>query len=210
MKVSVIIPTYNRPGYLAQAVHSVLQQTHPVFEIIIVDDRSSIIHRSKIEDLKQLDDRISVLHFPENKGVSVARNYGFEKSEGDFIIFLDDDDLLHPHMVESNLRVFAANREAGVVINVSNSVFDYRYWLQRIWEKVPNKIFYSYMTRTIEICPRLTPHRKKKLQQYFYGKHFDAVHVFRLNAYPVLGGIMTETFIFRVQTKKRGARKRGL
>jgi len=40
-------------------------------------------------------------------------------------------------MVESNLRVFAANREAGVVINVSNPVFDYRYWLQRIWEKVP-------------------------------------------------------------------------
>jgi glycosyltransferase involved in cell wall biosynthesis len=78
---------------------------------------------------------------------------------------------------------------SDIVINVSNPVFDYQYWLQRIWEKVSNKIFYSYMTRTIEICPGLTPHRKEKLQHYFDGKHFDAVHVFRLNAYPVFEAI---------------------
>ena len=124
MKVSVIIPTYNRPGYLAQAVHSVLQQTQPVFEIIIVDDGSLAKHRGRIAALKQLDGRISVYHFPENKGVSAARNYGLEKSGGDYILFLDDDDLVHPHMVESNLGIFAAEREAGVVSSGYDMFFD--------------------------------------------------------------------------------------
>jgi len=115
MKVSVIIPTYNRPSYLAQAVHSLLKQTHPVFEIIIVDDGSAIKHRNRIDALKLLDDRISVYHILENKGVSAARNYGLEKSGGDYILFLDDDDLLHPHMVESNLKIFADDSGTGVV-----------------------------------------------------------------------------------------------
>ena len=115
MKVSVIIPTYNRPGYLAQAVHSVLQQTQPVFEIIIVDDGSLPIHHPKIAALKQLDDCISVFNFPKNKGASAARDYGLEKSDGDYIIFLDDDDLLHPDMVESNLKIFNADSNIDVV-----------------------------------------------------------------------------------------------
>jgi len=124
MKVSVIIPTYNRPGYLAQAVHSVLQQTHAVHEIIIVDDGSSIIHCPKIEDLKQLDGRIRMFHLPANKGVSAARNYGLEKSEGDYILFLDDDDLLFPHMVESNLQIFAVDRVVDVVFSGYDMFFD--------------------------------------------------------------------------------------
>ncbi|MFC1844711.1 glycosyltransferase family 2 protein [Thermodesulfobacteriota bacterium] len=124
MKVSVIIPTFNRPGYLVQAVHSVLQQTHPVFEIIIVDDGSSIPYRTKIDALKQLDGRISVFHLSKNKGVSAARNYGLQKSQGDYILFLDDDDLLHPDMVESNLRILADDSEAGVVSSGYGMFFD--------------------------------------------------------------------------------------
>jgi glycosyltransferase involved in cell wall biosynthesis len=115
MKVSVIIPTYNRPGYLAQAVYSVLQQTHAVHEIIIVNDGSLPQFHPKIEALKELDDRIQIFHFPENKGASVARNYGLERSAGDYVLFLDDDDLLRPGMVESNLKVFNRDGNADVV-----------------------------------------------------------------------------------------------
>ena len=124
MKVSVIIPTFNRPGYLAQAVDSVLQQTDPVFEIILVNDGSSPIHRDKIEALTQWDERIRVYHFPENKGVSAARNFGLEKSRGDYILFLDDDDLLHPQMVESNLKFFADHPEIDVVSSGYDIFFD--------------------------------------------------------------------------------------
>ena len=124
MKVSVIIPTFNRPGYLAQAVDSVLQQTDSVFEIILVNDGSSPIHRDKIEALTQWDERIRVYHFPENKGVSAARNFGLEKSRGDYILFLDDDDLLHPQMVESNLKFFADHPEIDVVSSGYDIFFD--------------------------------------------------------------------------------------
>jgi len=126
MKVSVIIPTYNRPGFLVQAVRSILHQTHPVWEIIIVDDGSSVNHCMNIDAVKLLDDRITVYRLPENKGVSAARNYGLDKSTGDYILFLDDDDLLHPEMVESNLSIFAADSKAGVVSSGFDMFFDPR------------------------------------------------------------------------------------
>jgi len=124
MKVSVIIPTYNRPGFLAQAVHSVLLQTHAVMEIIIVNDGSSARHRTKIDALKLLDDRIRVYHFPDNKGVSAARNKGLKKAAGDYILFLDDDDQLHPDMVKSNLKIFSADSKADVVSSSFDMFFD--------------------------------------------------------------------------------------
>ncbi|MFC1844712.1 glycosyltransferase [Thermodesulfobacteriota bacterium] len=93
------------------------------------------------------------------------------------------------------LRKFPAPHSAvkkicsRIVINVSHPVYDFRYWLQRILEKACNKISISITTRTIEICPGLTPHRKKKLQQSFEGKHFHTIHIFRLADYPVFGAI---------------------
>ena len=123
-EVSVIIPTYNRPGYLAQAVFSVLEQTCSVSEIIIVDDGSSQINRARIDELKDWDERIRVIHLPENRGVSAARNRGLKESKGEYILFLDDDDLLKSQMVESNLQVFVADPEADVVSSGYAKFFD--------------------------------------------------------------------------------------
>ena len=114
-KISVIIPTYNRPRFLAQAVHSVLAQTHPVFEIIIVDDCSSLEHRPAISAVGRLDERVRFHYFDENRGVSAARDYGIDKSTGDYILFLDDDDLLHPKMVQSCLDKFNGSPDTDVV-----------------------------------------------------------------------------------------------
>lgn len=113
--ISVIIPTCNRPGYLVHAVLSVLRQTHPVHEIIIVDDGSMLKHRPRIASIKELDDCIRIFHFPENKGVSAARNYGLNKSTGEYILFLDDDDLLRPRMLESNLGILKKFVDIDVV-----------------------------------------------------------------------------------------------
>ena len=105
-EVSVVIPTFNRPALLEEAVQSVLAQTSTANEIIIVNDGSRTEYRAKISDMARLGPRIFIYHFSSNKGASAARNFGLENAKGDYILFLDDDDLLHPEMLESCLAVF--------------------------------------------------------------------------------------------------------
>ena len=125
-KVSVIIPTFNRPALLEEAVRSVLAQTCPDHEIIIVDDGSRAEWRSRIAKMEQLGGRISVYHCPSNRGPAATRNFGLEKASGDYILFVDDDDLIHPRMLESCLAVFERNPAADVVTCLSRAFIDRR------------------------------------------------------------------------------------
>ncbi|MDH5560586.1 MAG: glycosyltransferase [Deltaproteobacteria bacterium] len=87
---SVIIPTFNRKTQLIKAVESVLKQNYQHFELIVVDDGST---DESCQSLKEVEDsRLKIFH-QLNKGVSAARNLGFQKSEGKWIAFLDSDDL---------------------------------------------------------------------------------------------------------------------
>ena len=87
--VSVIVPTYGRPGFLLGAIESVLQQTLKPHEIIIVDDCSPVDLSATI---KQVDSTISYHRLPENRGANFARNYGVRVATGELVAFLDDDD----------------------------------------------------------------------------------------------------------------------
>ena len=102
--ISIVIPTHNRYDYLKMAVDSALSQTLPPHEIIIVDDCSDPNVKEKIND-RWADNPLIRLHFlSEKSGVSRARNIGKELSSGDFLLFLDDDDMLLPDMLEKSLE----------------------------------------------------------------------------------------------------------
>ncbi|MDD2755066.1 MAG: glycosyltransferase family 2 protein [Methanothrix sp.] len=105
-RVSVVIASKDRPFYLNQAVKSVLSQTHPIFEIIIVDDGSCKELLRQINEVNKLSPKIKIFYLPENRGPSSARNFAIDKAVGEFIIFLDDDDLIHPKMIESCMSIF--------------------------------------------------------------------------------------------------------
>jgi glycosyltransferase involved in cell wall biosynthesis len=90
--VSVIIPTRNRAAYLKLAVESVYRQTYQNFEIIVIDD-GSVDHTKDV--IKSFDDRLQYF-FQTSKGVSAARNLGISKARGEYIAFLDDDDIYLP------------------------------------------------------------------------------------------------------------------
>lgn len=87
--VSVIIPTYNRSGYLTNAIESVINQSYKKIEIIVVDDNSS---DNTEEIVKSIDFPILYVKQDNNRGGSAARNVGIELAKGDYIAFLDDDD----------------------------------------------------------------------------------------------------------------------
>ncbi|MEW6367512.1 MAG: glycosyltransferase [Acidobacteriota bacterium] len=119
-RVSVVIPTFNRPVLLGEAVRSVLVQTAPVHEIVVVDDHSDPSCRIDLDSLRRLDPRVKLHRLPQRRGAAAARNHGIEASGGDFLIFLDDDDLLDPRMVESSFRCFAEYPECDVATCGSN------------------------------------------------------------------------------------------
>lgn len=113
MKVSVIIPVYNGDRYLEETVRSILNQSFQDFEILIVDDGSTDISRSIASDLQKTDDRISV-YTKENSGVSDTRNYGMERAHGEFLVFLDADDIAGPDFLKT--RVEALTQNEGVAV----------------------------------------------------------------------------------------------
>lgn len=109
-KISVIIPTYNYAHFIAEAVESVLAQTFPIFEIIVVDDGSS---DNTEEIIKQFGDKVKYIR-QKNGGVGLARNTGVKNSTGDFIAFLDADDIWLPPKIESQIKLFQTDEEIGL------------------------------------------------------------------------------------------------
>lgn len=97
LRFSVIIPCYNDGNKLEKAVNSCLQQTHPPFEIIIIDDGSQSFTRDITRDLldKHAQRNIRAFFLEKNQGVSAARNKGLDMAKGDYIVFLDADDIWH-------------------------------------------------------------------------------------------------------------------
>ncbi len=112
--ISVIIPTYNYAQYILFAIESVKNQTYLDWEIIIVDDGSTDDTRKIIETNFSNDKRITYI-YQINSGVSQARNAGIGMAKGEFIQFLDADDLLDPFKFENQVKVFASNPRADIV-----------------------------------------------------------------------------------------------
>nr|WP_225000356.1 glycosyltransferase [Cesiribacter sp. SM1] len=112
--ISVIIPCYNYSHFLEETVNSVLDQTYQNFECLIIDDGSQDSTREVAEELEKKDPRVKYFH-QTNQGLSAARNTGILKSKGEFIQFLDADDLLSKEKLASQAAVFAASEKTDIV-----------------------------------------------------------------------------------------------
>jgi|GEM_PF-176230 len=110
-RVSVIIPTYNRAELVVRAISSVLAQTVPIHQVIVIDDGST---DATLDLVKTYADRIDIISLEENVGVSAARNRGLLSATGDWIAFLDSDDLWLPQKIEKQLSL-VANQSFAVV-----------------------------------------------------------------------------------------------
>ena len=112
--VSIVIPIYNVEKYLRQCMESVLTQTYKKFEIILVDDNTSDKSGKIADQYVKKDVRIKVIHKPKNEGLNMARSTGFEASKGNFITFIDSDDVVEPDFLEK--IVFAQQRTQADII----------------------------------------------------------------------------------------------
>ncbi|HLM58777.1 MAG TPA: glycosyltransferase family 2 protein [Pyrinomonadaceae bacterium] len=118
--VSVILPVYNRPGWLARAVESVLSQTHGHLELLVVDDGSTDDTRRVLEGFVP---RVRVLEHP-HAGAESARNLGLGRARGEFVAFIDSDDVWLPDRLSRQLPLFR-RPEVGLVFGDA-ALIDYR------------------------------------------------------------------------------------
>lgn len=102
---SLIVPVYNRPAEVHELLESLAGQTNKNFEAIIVEDGSSI----KCDQIcSSFNDKVNIrYHYKDNEGRSIARNYGIERANGDFFVFVDSDCILPPDYFESLQRALA-------------------------------------------------------------------------------------------------------
>lgn len=119
--VSVIVPIYNVEQYLPRCIESILAQTYKNFELILVDDGSPDKCPEICEKYAEKDNRISVIH-KINGGLSDARNAGLDIAKGDFITFVDSDDMIAPNAIEILLNAFKESN-ADIVITTRYNVF---------------------------------------------------------------------------------------
>jgi len=111
IKVSIIIPLYNSEAYIKQTIDSCLAQTHDNIEIIVIENGST---DKSYQVVKSIDDkRLSVFQIP-TPNAAAARNYGFKKATGAYIIFLDADDVLVPNKIELQLAALSAKPEGWI------------------------------------------------------------------------------------------------
>jgi glycosyltransferase involved in cell wall biosynthesis len=124
--VSIIIPTFNRANLIGETLDSVLAQTYPHWECIIVDDGSTDHTDEVVGAYVQKDARFRYHHRPDShkSGGNGARNFGFEMSKGDFLIFLDSDDVLSEKCI-SGRENRMQQEDADMYINTSG-LFDER------------------------------------------------------------------------------------
>ncbi len=123
-KISVIIPVYNVEDYIEQCIRSVCASTYRNIEIILVDDESTDKSGIICDKYADLDKRIRVIH-KKNGGVSEARNIGIENSIGDYISFVDGDDMIDENLYEvlyNNIRLHNADISACRARTSVNSV----------------------------------------------------------------------------------------
>jgi len=118
VKVSVIIPTYNRADLLPEAIDSVLAQTWKEMEIIVVDDGST--DRTK-ETVRRYDDRVRYF-YKENGGPSSARNMGIKKAKGTHVAFLDSDDVWEPEKLRIQMDFMREHPEIKFVCTDSSLI----------------------------------------------------------------------------------------
>ncbi|MBI2413180.1 MAG: glycosyltransferase [Deltaproteobacteria bacterium] len=112
-KVSVVTATYNRADYLPLAIESVLGQTYRDIEYHIIDDGSRDDTRKVVE--RYLGDGRVRYYYQENRGQSAARNLGIRNSTGDFICFLDSDNIREPDKMEMQIRILDEDPDVDIV-----------------------------------------------------------------------------------------------
>ena len=172
--VSIIVPVYNQERYLEECVQSIQKQTYRNLEIILVDDGSTDKSGAICEKLSESDKRIIVIH-KQNGGVSAARYDGVMNSHGDWIMFVDNDDLVSPYMIDSFSHFFE-HEEIDIITGGAYGVAEHKElpeWLDF------DGAYDIYSGK--EICSNLWKSNREKIVTPLWGKVYRKSFLSQIN-----------------------------
>lgn len=117
--ISIITPVYNAEKFIHLTVNSILSQTYKNWELWLINDCSQDNSSQIIDQFSEEDSRINVIHFEVNKGAAEARNEGLRRARGNFIAFIDSDDVWHPEKLEKQLQFMQVNQYEFTYTNIA-------------------------------------------------------------------------------------------
>jgi len=139
--VSIVMPAYNCEMYIAESIKSILTQTYRNWELLVLDDCSNDNTLQIIQELSQQDSRIKVLSNSKNMGVSATRNKGIGVASGEWIAFLDSDDIWRQDKLEKQIEL--SNRQSANFIFTGSSYINSDGKAYKGVFEVPDKITYK-------------------------------------------------------------------
>lgn len=174
-KVSVIVPMYNVQDYLEDCVKSIVNQSYKNLEIILVDDGSPDNCGKMADGYAKEDKRIKVIHKP-NGGLSDARNAGMAEATGDYLMFIDSDDMMMPDAINKMMQKILQEDADYVIGNYINCDEDGTYWKNPVFSLEKYKTFKldindyvdSFFIMNSSVCNKIFNHEFiKKLDLKF-------------------------------------------
>lgn len=137
--ITIIIPCYNIENYIKKCVDSILNQTYPHFELLLLDDGSADATLELCKVFEKEDNRVRVFTH-QNRGVSYTRNIGIKEAKGDFVMFVDGDDFISSDFVEKHLeKTDITTWTISGMINVKNNLKSENIYFKKLLSLYPEK-----------------------------------------------------------------------
>lgn len=169
--ISIIMPLYNCETFVLSSIESVLKQTYKNWELIIVDDMSTDNSFAIAEDYIKDEPRINLYQMSENSGAAATRNYAIDLAVGDYIAFLDSDDLWVPNKLEEQVSFMQSNK-------LSLSFTGYE-WIDEAGEQlkdiicVPKYVTYKQLLKQNIIGCLTAMYDSSKLGKFYFDTSLD-------------------------------------
>lgn len=207
--VSIIMPAYNCEKYVVEAINSVLAQTYRNWELLVLDDGSKDNTLQIIEEFSQKDSRIKALHNGKNMGVSDTRNSGIEIASGDWIAFLDSDDMWEPVKLEKQFEI-VEKKAAEFLFTGSSYINEEGEPFKGIFE-VPEKVTYKKLRNQNVISCSSVLVKKKYFENIKMEKdemHEDFAVWLRILKFGVTAyGVNEPLLIYRISRNSKSGNK---
>lgn len=113
--VCIILPTYNRAHSIRKSIESILRQTYPYWELLVIDDGSEDHTEEIVDKIVSSDSRVHYYRQSKNRGVAAARNEGIRQAQHEYIAFQDSDDIWKEDKLDKQMRVFDEQPQVGMV-----------------------------------------------------------------------------------------------
>jgi len=175
-KVTVIIPTYNRAGTIAESVQSVLEQTHTNLEVLIVDDGSTDGTEAIIYEFS--DERIIYVRLEKNGGVANARNVGVSMAKTDWIAFQDSDDIWHRDKLKKQMAYAKEHPEYALIYSKYKMFYpngEERVMPAYPFEVMEGNMFKSLLERNVIDAPTILVKREEFMNAGGFDTEFNAL-----------------------------------